>query len=110
MFTIFLKDMIRSFSCGITEKVFKGETLKRKEVNTLGDCNLQKARERLEALNIATENDLRILTSFHYHRIRGTDYFSIDTKRNSAWRILFQWDDDEMKDVKLVKLTTETHR
>lgn len=102
--------MIKSFSCEITEKLFNGEALKRKEANKLGSCDLRKARERLEALNTATEKDLRMLVSFHYHRIGGTEYFSIDTKRNSNWRILFQWSNDEMSDVKLVRITPETHK
>lgn len=102
--------MIKSFSCHVTEKLFKGEALRRKEANTLGNCDLRKAKERLEALNTATEQDLKMLISFHYHRIGSTEYYSIDTKRNSAWRILFQWDDDEMTDVKLVRLTKETHK
>lgn len=102
--------MIKGFACKLTEKLYNGEPLRRKEINSFGDCDLCKALERLNVLNEATERDLKMLISFRYHRIGGTPYFSIDTKRNSAWRILFQWDNDEMCDVKLVKLTTETHQ
>ena len=102
--------MILDFSCKITEKLFNGEALRRKEINSLGDCDLKKARQRLETLNLSTEQSLKSLISFKYHRLSGSDYYSIDTKRNSSWRIVFQWKNDEMIDVKLVRLTSETHR
>jgi len=102
--------MIKSFSCKITEKLFNGEALRRKEINELGSCDLERVIIVLTRLNQMNEHDLITAISYHYHKIQGGNFYSIDTKRNSKWRILFQWDNEELTDVKLVRLTTETHR
>jgi plasmid maintenance system killer protein len=45
----------------------------------------------------------------HYHRLSGSVRFSIDADaRNSPWRITFQWENEEMTDVELVKVE-DTH-
>jgi len=41
--------------------------------------------------------------------LKGTNRYSIDAdSRKSLWRITFEWEDDEMKDVLLVKIE-DTH-
>jgi plasmid maintenance system killer protein len=43
------------------------------------------------------------------HKLQGTDRYSIDAEaRNSKWRITFSWENEEMKDVELVKIE-DTH-
>jgi len=48
------------------------------------------------------------IPSFKYHHI-GKGKYSIDADaRNSKWRISFQWDNEELTDVKLVEIE-DTH-
>lgn len=100
--------MILSFSDKTTEKIFKGVELTRKEIRALGQLNFDKAYDRLEALHFATEKILLNLVTLHYHRL-GSGRYSIDAdSRRSPWRITFEWDNDELTDVKLVKIE-DTH-
>ena len=101
--------MIRSFADATTEKLFLGEELSRKETNKLGTLNPIKAFERLAILNEADEKSLLRLPALHYHRLKGTPKYSIDAdSRKSPWRITFQWENKEMKDVELVRIE-DTH-
>ena len=101
--------MIRSFADATTEKLFLGEELSRKETNKLGTLNPIKACERLAILNEADEKSLLRLPALHYHRLKGTPKYSIDAdSRKSPWRITFQWENQEMKDVELVRIE-DTH-
>ena len=101
--------MIRSFADATTEKLFLGEELSRKETNKLGTLNPIKAFERLAILNEADEKSLLRLPALHYHRLKGTPEYSIDAdSRKSPWRITFQWENQEMKDVELVRIE-DTH-
>ncbi len=101
--------MIRSFADATTEKLFLGEELSRKETNKLGTLNPIKAFERLAILNEADEKSLLRLPALHYHRLKGTPKYSIDAdSRKSPWRITFQWENQEMKDVELVRIE-DTH-
>lgn len=101
--------MIKSFANQTTEKVFNGEALTRKEIKKLGSINIEKAQRRLTILNSSDERGLLIEKILFYHKLEGTNRYSIDAdNRRSPWRITFQWENDEMKDVKLVKIE-DTH-
>ncbi len=101
--------MIRSFADPVTEKVFRGDELTRKEKNGLGDLRLSKAQERLAILNQASEKDLLNLQSLHYHKLHSEVRYSIDANsRISKWRITFAWANEELTDVLLVKIE-DTH-
>lgn len=100
--------MIRSFSDKTTEKIFHSLELSRKEVRAFGKLDFQKAYERLRILHFATEKDLLCAVSLKYHGLGGKRY-SIDAdSRRSPWRITFEWDNDELTDVRLVKIE-DTH-
>lgn len=101
--------MIRGFADATTEKLFLGEELSRKETNKLGTLNPVNAFERLAILNEADEKSLLRLPALHYHRLKGTPKYFIDAdSRKSPWRITFQWENQEMKDVELVRIE-DTH-
>ena len=101
--------MIKSFADALTEKVFLGSEVSRKDLNKLGSLNPIKAFERLAILNEADEKNLRLIPALHYHKLKGTSKYSIDAdSRNSAWRITFQWENAEMRNVELVKIQ-DTH-
>jgi len=101
--------VIRSFADTVTEKLFLGESLSRKESNKLGTLNLTRAFERLAILNEADEKSLLLLPALHYHKLKGTSKYSIDAdSRKSPWRITFQWENSEMKNVELVRIE-DTH-
>ena len=101
--------VIRSFADTATEKIFLGEALSRKESNKFGTLNTIKAFERLAILNEADEKSLLLIPALHYHKLKGTSKYSIDAdSRNSPWRITFQWENAEMKNVELVRIE-DTH-
>jgi plasmid maintenance system killer protein len=102
--------VIISFADQVTEKIFMGESLTRKEINQLGDLNLNKAQERLAILNRTNEKDLLTLSFLNYHRLQGTERYSIDANsRRSKWRITFSWNKESRVDVQLVKIE-DTHK
>ena len=71
--------------------------------------NLKKAYERLNTLDEADEKFLLLSPQLHYHRLQGTGRFSIDAdSRRSPWRITFAWENDELKNVELVRIE-DTH-
>lgn len=101
--------MIKSFADTLTEKLFLGVEMSRKEINKLGTLNPVKAFERLANLNEADETSLMRIPALHYHKLKGTSKYSIDAdSRNSPWRITFQWENAEMKNVELVRIE-DTH-
>jgi plasmid maintenance system killer protein len=101
--------MIKSFADPLTEKIFRGENLTRKEAKRLGDIRLDKAQERFVILHHSSEKDLLTLHSLHYHKLHGTKRYSIDANaRASKWRITFTWANQELTDVSLVKIE-DTH-
>ncbi|MES2474754.1 MAG: type II toxin-antitoxin system RelE/ParE family toxin [Verrucomicrobiota bacterium] len=101
--------MIKSFADPLTEKLFLGLDLSRKELNKLGTLNSVKAFERLAILNEADEKTLMLIPALHYHKLKGSSNYSIDAdSRKSPWRITFQWENMEMKNVELVKIQ-DTH-
>ncbi len=106
---VFSDSVIRSFADTTTEKLFLGEKLSRKETNKLGTLNPVKAFERLAILNEADEKSLLLIPALHYHKLKGTSKYSIDAdSRKSPWRITFQWENLEMKNVELVRIE-DTH-
>ena len=101
--------MIRIFADRATEKIFRGDKLTRKEEKQFGGLRMDKAQERLAILNQASERDLLTLRALHYHKLHGSDRYSIDAdSRKSKWRITFAWADDELTDVELVEIE-DTH-
>lgn len=109
LFGLRLLPMIKSFADTLTEKIFCGDELTKKEVRHLGDIRIEKAQERLIVLHYSTEKDLLSLHSLHYHKLHGTMRYSIDANsRASKWRITFAWVDQEFTDVSLVKIE-DTH-
>jgi plasmid maintenance system killer protein len=101
--------VIQSFADVTTEKLFFGEELNRKEINKLGSLNPVKAFERLAILNEADEKALLLMPFLHYHKLKGSARYSIDAdSRKSPWRITFQWENSQMKNVQLVRIE-DTH-
>jgi plasmid maintenance system killer protein len=101
--------MIKSFANTITEKLFNGLELTKKEARQLRDLRIDKAQERLLILHHSTERDLLTLQSLHYHKLHGSGRYSIDANsRASKWRITFEWANQELNDVSLVKIE-DTH-
>ena len=100
--------MIRSFSDKPTEKIFGNEELTRKKIRAFGLLNFQKAYDRSQVLHLDTERDLLAAVSLHYHRL-GNGRYSIDAdSRKSPWRITFEWENEELTNVELVKIE-DTH-
>ncbi len=101
--------VIKSFGDTLTEKIFSGEKLTKKERKQIGALKVEKAETRLDQLDTAEEKDLLLAPHLHYHNLKGTNRYSIDAdSRKSPWRITFEWEDDEMKDVLLVEIE-DTH-
>ena len=101
--------MIKSFADMLTEKLFLGAEMSRKEINKLGTLNAVKAFERLAILNEADEKSLMLIPLLHYHKLKGTAKYSIDAdSRKFPWRITFQWENAEMTNVELVRIE-DTH-
>lgn len=101
--------MIESFADELTRKIFEGEEFSRKDLKRFGDLRIDKAQERLHVSNQASEKDLMALRSLHYHRLQGLRRYSIDAdSRRSKWRITFEWSDEHLKNVTLVRIE-DTH-
>jgi len=108
-FFVYFQSVIRSFADTTTETIFLGGDLSRKEARRLGNLDRTKAFERLAILNEADEKTLLLAPFLHYHKLKGSSRYSIDAdSRKSPWRITFQWENSEMKDVQLVKIE-DTH-
>lgn len=101
--------VIKSFGDKLTEKFFSGEKLTKKERKQIEALKVEKAEIRLDQLDSAEEKDLLLAPHLFYHNLKGTNRYSIDAdSRKSFWRITFEWENDEMKDVLLVKIE-DTH-
>lgn len=101
--------VIKSFSDALTEKILNGDRLTKKERKKVGALNLLKAMERLILLDLSAEKDLMLHGGSHYHSLLGSNRYSIDADaRDSPWRITFQWENEEMINVELVKIE-DTH-
>lgn len=101
--------VIKSFSDKATEKLFLGQALNKKQRKAFGVLNCEKAAERLFLLDSANEKALLTAPTLRYHKLHGSDRYSIDAdSRKSKWRITFSWENDEMADVRLVTIE-DTH-
>lgn len=97
--------MIAGFADSVTEKIFLGEELSRKEIGKLGDLDVDKAQERLAILNQTSERNLLALPMLHYHALHGTNRYSINANsRRSKWRIAFTWNEDRRENVEFVQI------
>ena len=71
-----------------------------KKPTKLGTFNPVKAFELLAILNEADEKSPLLNPALHYHKFQGASKYSIDAdSRKSPWRITFQWENLEMKNV-----------
>ena len=89
--------MIVEFSCKETEKVWNGEKTRKCSAQI---CKI--ALRKLFMLNAAHNlEDLRIPPSNRLHALKGDlkDYHSI--RINMQWRIIFIWNDGQVKGVKI---------
>ena len=60
-------------------------------------------------LDAADEKKLLLTPFLHYHKLKGSHRYSIDAaSRNSPWRITFEWENSELKNVALVRIQ-DTH-
>jgi len=90
--------MIISFGSKETEKIWNGERLTHMplEIQNTG-------RRKLRMLNNSVEiKDLTIPPSNRLEKLSGTlkDYYSI--RINDQWRIIFQWNNANSENVKIV--------
>lgn len=100
-----IDDVLKSFSDALTEKIFNGDKLTKKERKKVGALNLLKAMERLILLDLSAEKYLMLHGGSRYHSLSASNRYSIDADaRNSPWRITFQWENEEMINVELVEI------
>ena len=90
--------MILSFGSKETEKVWKGERVRKwpVEIQTTG-------RRKLRMLNNSQNiSDLRIPLSNRLEKLSGNlkEFYSI--RINDQWRIIFQWEDGNANDVEII--------
>jgi proteic killer suppression protein len=89
--------MLVEFDCKETEKVWKGEKTKKWSVQIV-----KIALRKLFMLNAAYSlKDLRIPPSNRLHALKGNlkEYYSISI--NMQWRIIFIWNDGQVKGIKI---------
>ena len=90
--------MIISFTSKETEKIWEGERIKKipLEIQKVG-------RRKLRMLNNSQDiNDLKVPPSNRLEKLEGKlkDFYSI--RINNQWRIIFQWDNGQAKEVKII--------
>ncbi len=88
--------MIISFGSKDTEKIWKGERVKKIpiEIQHIG-------RRKLRMLNNSQNlSDLRIPPSNRLEKLQGSEFFSI--RITDQWRIIFQWIDNNAHDVEIM--------
>lgn len=90
--------MILSFGSKETEKIWIGTRVKKMliEIQTAG-------RRKLRMLNNSQDiADLRIPPSNRLEKLTGklNEYYSI--RINRQWRVIFQWDNGNAKDVEII--------
>ena len=90
--------MIISFASKETEKIWEGERIKKipLEIQKVG-------RRKLRMLNNSQDiNDLKVPPSNRLEKLEGKlkDFYSI--RINNQWRIIFQWDNGQAKEVKII--------
>ena len=80
--------MIKSFADAITEKIFRGDDLTKKESRQLGDIRIDKVQERLLILHHSAEKDLLTLHSLHYHKLQACSHSSFFFGEIIIWMVL----------------------
>lgn len=90
--------MIFSFGSKDTEKIWKGERVKKlpQEIQQIG-------RRKLRMLNNSQSiADLKIPPSNRLEKLSGNlnDFYSI--RINDQWRIIFKWDNNHAKEVEII--------
>jgi toxin HigB-1 len=88
--------MVVSFGSKETEKVWRGEYVKRlpKEIQHIG-------RRKLRMINNSQNwSDLRIPPSNRLEKLKGTEFYSI--RINDQWRIIFRWDENNAHEVQII--------
>ena len=90
--------MIVSFGSKDTEKIWKGERVKKipLEIQRVG-------RRKLRMLNNSQNlSDLRIPPSNRLERLKGKekDFYSI--RINNQWRIVFKWENNHAHEVEII--------
>lgn len=90
--------MIKSFGNADTEKIWKGDFVKR-----MPPYIQEIARRKLRMLNNSVDlADLRIPPSNRLEKLSGKlkKYYSI--RINDQWRIIFNWDSGNCSDVEII--------
>ena len=90
--------MIVSFSSKDTEKIWKGERIKKFPIEIQ-----QVGRRKLRMLNNSQDvADLRIPPSNRLEKLKGKakDFYSI--RINDQWRIVFKWENNNAFEVEIV--------
>ena len=88
--------MIVSFGSKDTEKIWKGELVRKIpiEVQQIG-------RRKLRMINNSQNwADLRVPPSNRLEKLKGSDFYSI--RINDQWRIAFRWVDNNAHDVEIM--------
>jgi toxin HigB-1 len=90
--------MIISFGSADTEKIWKGERVKKLPIEIQ-----QVGRRKLRMLNNSQDlSDLRIPPSNRLEKLKGRakDFYSI--RINDQWRIIFKWENNQAYEVEIV--------
>jgi proteic killer suppression protein len=88
--------MIISFGSKETEKIWKGEQVRKLpiEIQNIG-------RRKLRMLNNSQNfDDLRLPPSNRLEKLKGSDFYSI--RINDQWRIVFRLENEQSYDVEIV--------
>ncbi len=88
--------MIVSFGSKDTEKIWKGERVKKMPIE-IQQIGRRKLRMISNSQNLA---DLKIPPSNRLEKLKGSDFYSI--RINDQWRIVFRWIDNIVHDVEIV--------
>ena len=89
--------MIISFSSKDTEKIWKGERVKKipMEIQKVG-------RRKLRMLNNSQNlSDLRIPPSNRLEKLKGREKDLYSIRINDQWRIIFQWENNHAHEVEI---------
>jgi proteic killer suppression protein len=89
--------MIKSFKCEYTEKLSKGDAVKKFAAIA------RVARRKLRQIEIAGKlEDLRIPPGNHLEALKGNRSDQCSIRINDQWRICFHWTDAGAENVEIV--------
>ncbi len=91
-------DVIRSFRCKETEKIFK-RTFSKKFPNNIQRIALRKLRMLNRARIL---NDLKVPPTNRLELLRGKRKGQYSIRINDQWRICFKWNSGEVESVEIV--------